>query len=101
MKTKPTKFKINVIMNDKNEEGEDDEDFYPPMHNFSALNSIKPTILTDEELAAKKEKEEIMSKIHQYDMLFPRMAELMYKSYLDGKTLDEAYEEHKDWGAFM
>ena len=85
---------------DDNKDDTDDEEFFPHMHNFSALNSIL-SFTTPEELKARDEKKKIMEKIHKYDILFHGMAKLMYESYLKGKTLDEAYDDLKDWANFM
>jgi seryl-tRNA synthetase len=53
--------------------------------------------LNDEIKSAKNDvdKKEIIKKIHEYPHLFTGMEELIYKCYLDCKTLDEAYQNQK------
>lgn len=74
-----------------------DEDDMPHQHNFSALNRIRISEPTENEI----KKKEIMKQIHEYPHLFTGMEELMYKAYINGQTLEQAYEDQKHWLAFI
>lgn len=76
---------------------EDEEDFFGHRHNFSALNSIKMPVKTEEDLKI----EEIMKVVHSYPFLFDGMYELLFKAAIAGEDLDKEYEDLKGWLAFM
>ncbi len=89
-------------MSDNIDEIEDEEeDYYPHRHNFSALNYIKIKEPTLEELEAEKKKQQILESLSKYEMLFPAMHDLMFKAALDGEDLDKEYENLKHWLVFM
>jgi hypothetical protein len=76
---------------------EDEEDFFGHRHNFSALNSIKMPVKTEEDF----KKEEIMKAVHKYPFLFTGMYDLLYQAAIAGEDLDQEYEDLKGWMAFM
>jgi hypothetical protein len=89
------------MSNNIDEFEDEEEDFYPHRHNFSALNYIKIEEPTPEEIEAEKKKQEILESLSKYEMLFPAMHDLMFKAALNGEDLDQEYETLKDWLAFM
>ncbi len=84
---------------DKIEDNE--EDYYPHRHNFSALNYIKFKELSPEEIEVEKKKKEILISIRKYEMLFSDMERLMYEAALNGEDLDKEYEKLKGWTYLM
>lgn len=76
---------------------EDEEDFFGHQHNFSALNSIKMSVKTKEDL----KKEEIMKVVHSYPFIFDGMYELLFKAAIAGDDLDKEYKKLKDLSAFL
>ena len=76
---------------------EDEEDFFGHQHNFSALNSIKMPVKTEENIR----KEEIMKVVHSYPFLFDGMYELLFKAAIAGEDLDKEYKKLKDLSAFL
>lgn len=89
------------MSNNIDEIEDEEEDYYPHRHNFSALNYIKIEEPTPEEVEAEKKKQEILESLSKYEMLFPAMHDLMFKAALNGEDLDQEYETLKDWLAFM
>lgn len=87
-------------MNNNNYE-ESEEDYMPHFHNFSALDQIKISEPTPEEIEAKKKAEEISKLISKYEMLYPDMYRLMFQAAINGEDLDEAYNHLKGWMALM
>jgi hypothetical protein len=89
------------MSNNIDEIEDEEEDYYPHRHNFSALNYIKIEEPTPEEVEAEKKKQEILDSLSKYEMIFPDMHRLMYQAALIGEDLDREYETLKHLWDFM